>query len=63
MHEDTATAPAAVPLAEELYVGLQEVIRDNWATIRTHVARGPVQTRFNQRLTITDMRVLNEPLG
>ena len=63
LHEDTATAPAAVPLNDELSVGLQEVIRDNWASIRTHVARGPVQTRFNQRLTTTDMRVLNEPLG
>ena len=31
-------------------------------TLRLQVARGPVQTRFNQRLTITDMRVLNEPL-
>ena len=63
LHEDTATAPDAVPLDDELSVGLQEVIRDNWASIRTHVARGPVQTRFNQRLTTTDMRVLNEPLG
>ena len=63
LHEDTATAPAAVPLDDELSVGLQKVIRDNWASIRTHVARGPVQTRFNQRLTTTDMRVLNEPLG
>ena len=54
LHEDTATAPAAVPLDDELSAGLQEVIRDNWASIRTHVARGPVQTRFNQRLTTTD---------
>ena len=63
LHEDTATAPDAVPLDDELSIGLQEVIRDNWASIRTHVARGPVQTRLNQRLTTTDMRVLNEPLG
>ena len=63
LHEDTATAPDDVPLDDELSVGLQEVIRDNWASIRTHVSRGPVQTRFNQRLTTTDMRVLNEPLG
>ena len=33
LHEDTATAPAAVPLVDELSVGLQEVIRDNWASI------------------------------
>ena len=38
LHEDTATASAAVPLVDELSVGLQEVIRDNWASIRTHVA-------------------------
>ena len=63
LHEDTTTAPDAVPLDDDLSVGLKEVIRDNWASIRTHVARGPVQTRFNQRLTTTDMRVLNEPLG
>ena len=63
LHEDTATAPDAVPLDDEPSVGLQEVIRDNWASIRTRVARGPVQTRFNLRLTTTDMRVLNEPLG
>ena len=63
LHEDTATAPAIVPLDDELSVGLQEVSRDNWASIRTHVARRPVQIRFNQRLTTTDMRVLNETLG
>ena len=63
LHEDTATAPDAVSLDDELSVGLQEVIRNNWASIRTHVSRGPVQTRFNQRLTTTDMRVLYEPLG
>ena len=63
LHEDTTTAPATVPLADELSVGLQEANRDNWASTRTHVARGPVQTRFNQRLTTTDMRVLNEPIG
>ena len=28
-----------------------------------HVARGHVQTRFNQLLATTDMRLLNEPLG
>ena len=39
IHEDTATAPYAVPLDDELSVGLQEVIRDNWASIRTQVAR------------------------
>ena len=54
LHEDTTTAPYAVPLCDELSVGLQEVIRENWASIRTHVARGPVQTRFNQRLTVDD---------
>ena len=42
LHEDTTSAPDAVPLDDELSVRLQEVIRDNWASIRTHVARGPV---------------------
>ena len=38
LHEDTTTAPDAVPLGDELSVGLQEVIRDNWASWRT----GPI---------------------
>ena len=31
--------------------------------MRTHVVHGPVQTRYNHRLTTTNLRVLNEPLG
>ena len=63
VHDDTATASDDVQLDDKLSGGLQEAIRDNWTRIRTHVARGAVQTRFNQRLTITDMPVLNDTLG
>ena len=38
-------------------------MHENWASVRTHVVRGPVQTRYNRRLTTTNLRVLNDPLG
>ena len=63
VHDDTATASGDVQLDDELLVGLHEAIRDNWTRIRTHAVRGAVQTRFNQRLTTTDMPVLNDTLG
>ena len=47
---------------DELSSAIRDAVRENWAAIRTHVVRGPVQTRFNQRLATTDMRELHEPL-
>ena len=35
---------------------------ENWASVRTHVVNGPVQTRYNHRLTSLDTRDLQEPL-
>ena len=37
---------------------LQKVLIENWASIRTHVARGPVQLRYNFRLTCLDTRAM-----
>ena len=37
-------------------------MHENWTSVRTHVVHGPVQMRYNHRLTTTDLRVLNEPL-
>ena len=37
----------------------QDVLREHWYNIRYHVARGPVQTRYNHRLTSLDTISLN----
>ena len=37
-------------------------MHENWASVRTHVVNGPVQTRYNHRLTSLDTRDLHEPL-
>ena len=41
---------------------LQQLVRQHWASIRTSVARGPVQSRYNYRLTTLDTRDLEEQL-
>ena len=37
---------------------LQDVITEKWSSIRSHVTRGPVQSRYNYRLTSLDTRSL-----
>ena len=37
-------------------------MHENWASMRTHVVNGPVQTRYNHRLTSLDTRDLQQPL-
>ena len=37
---------------------LQDVITEHWSSIRSHVTRGPVQSRYNYRLTSLDTRSL-----
>ena len=50
-HEDTATAPAAVPLDDELSLGLQEGIHDNWASIQWKLCKEVQRLRMgNDRL-------------
>ena len=63
LNEDPLTPPPVEHAANnELSSALQDAVRDNWGSIRTHVAQGPVQTRFNHRLTSLDTRDLHEPL-
>ena len=37
-------------------------MHENWAAIRRHVVNGPVQTRYNRRLTSLDTRDLHDQL-
>ena len=37
-------------------------VRENWGSVRTHVVNGPVQTRYNHRLTSLDTRDLHDQL-
>ena len=38
------------------YPELQNVLRAHWGSVRTYIARGPVQTRFNYRLVSRNTR-------
>ena len=62
LDEDPLTPPPVEQLDDELSSDLQDAVRDNWGSIRTYVAQGPVQTRYNHRLTTMDTRELQEPL-
>ena len=37
-------------------------MHENWGSVRTHVVHGPIQTRYNRRLTSLDMRDLHDQL-
>ena len=62
LNEDPLSPPPIEQLDDELSSDLQDAVRDNWASMRTHVVNGPVQTRYNRRLTSLDTRELQEPL-
>ena len=62
LNEDPLSPPPVEQLDDELSSDLQDTVRDNWGSIRTYVAQGPVQTRYNHRLTTMDTRELQEPL-
>ena len=62
LNEDQLSPPPIEQLDDELSSDLQDAVRDNWASVRTHVVNGPVQTRYNRRLTSLDTRELQEPL-
>ena len=62
LDEDPLTPPSAGEAYDELSSDLQDAVRDNWGSIRTYVAQGPVQTRYNRRLAGLDTRDLHEPL-
>ena len=62
LHQDPVSAPPIEPLDDELSSDLQDAVRENWGSVRTHVAQGPVPTRYNHRLTTLNTRDLHEPL-
>ena len=64
LREDPLTPPQPVEHAanDELSAELRDFLAENWASVRTHVVHGPVQTRYNRRLTSLDTRDLHEPL-
>ena len=63
LNEDPVLAPPVEHATnDELSSDLQDAVRDNWGSIRTYVARGPVQTRYNRRLTTLDTRDSHEQL-
>ena len=60
LDEDPLTPPPVEPSNDNLSSALQDAVRDNWGS--TYVTQGPVQTRYNHRLTTMDTRELQEPL-
>ena len=54
--EDPIQPPPSSPSTQD--TELQKVLTDNWGGIRTHVARGTVQRRYNFRLTSLDTRAV-----
>ena len=63
LNEDPVLAPPVEHAAnDELSSAIRDAVRENWADIRTHVVNGPVQTRYNHRLTSLDTRDLHDQL-
>ena len=63
LNEDPVLAPPVEHAAnDELLSALQYFVQENWGSVRTHVVNGPVQTRYNHRLTSLDTRDLHAPL-
>ena len=61
--QDPVLAPPVEHAAnDELSSAIRDAVRENWAAIRTHVVNGPVQTRYNHRLTSLDTRDLHDQL-
>ena len=63
LNDDPVLAPPVEHAAnDELSSALQDFVQENWGSVRTHVAQGPVQTRYNHRLTSLDTRDLHDQL-
>ena len=60
--EDPVDPPARLPFADTLSMELLDVVRTHWSTIRTRASRGPLQCRYDYRLTTLDTTVLETPL-
>ena len=63
LNEEPLTPPPVEPANDELSAELRDFVQENWTSVRTHVVHGPVQTRYNHRLTSLDTRELHDPLG
>ena len=62
LREDLLTPPPVEPANDDISSTLRDFVHENWASVRTHVVYGPVQTRYNHRLMSLDTRELHEPL-
>ena len=62
LDEDPLTPPPAGEAYDELSSAIRDFVHENWGSIRTHVVHGPIQTRYNRRLTSLDMRDLHDQL-
>ena len=64
LDEDPLSPPPVEPSNDNLSSALQDFVQENWGggAIRTHVVHGPIQTRYNRRLTSLDTRDSHEQL-
>ena len=63
LNEDPVLAvPVEHTANDELSSAIRDFVHENWGSVRTHVVHGPIQTRYNRRLTSLDMRDLHDQL-
>ena len=63
LNEDPVLAvPVEHAANDELSSAIRDFVHENWGSVRTHVVHGPLQTRYNRRLTSLDMRDLHDQL-
>ena len=63
LNEDPVLAvPVEHTANDELSSAIRDAVQENWGSVRTHVVNGPVQTRYNHRLTSLDTRDLHDQL-
>ena len=63
LNEDPVLAvPVEHAANDELSSAIRYFVHENWGSVRTHVVHGPIQTRYNRRLTSLDMRDLHDQL-
>ena len=63
LNEDPVLAvPVEHAANDELSSAIRHFVHENWGSVRTHVVHGPIQTRYNRRLTSLDMRDLHDQL-
>ena len=63
LNEHPVLAPPVEHAAnDELSSAIRDFVHENWASVRTHVVNGPVQTRYIRRWTSLDTRDLHDQL-